>query len=274
MEINMSSKSKLFNDMGMKSCYDGDFEKALKHFNTGLAQDRDNILLLYNKAGCLVSMGEIDKAESVFKKVIRLCSGCGKSEFALNIKANSCIFLSDYEKSRAVLEELLEIAPDNVEALINMAQMLNKKFKYGDALEYFDRVLEIDSENPEALMYKGETLFDLFRYDEGKECIDKSFDISKDSPYIWYLKGLCEAHFKNHEQAMEYYSKAIEMQPDFEKCIYDMSKSLIILGRADDAKAAFNRMYDLHPDMYDDAQREVSGEIVDILVSHFSQNPV
>ena len=272
MKYIIDEKSKFFCEMGMKSCSEGEFEKGLKSFNTGLEIDEDNILLLYNKAVCLMNMGETDKANSIFERTIKLCDKFGKGEFVLGIKANSYIFLKDYKSAKGVLEDLLKVSPNNVNALINMAQMFNKEFDYEGALPYFDRALEIDPNNPDALMFKGETLYHLFRYDEARQYFDRSFAISKESPYIWYLKGLCESHFENHETAVEYYKRAIEIDPDFEKCLFDMSLSLTILGRAEEAKDAFHKMFDLHPENYDEKSREVADEIVDMLSSHFSKD--
>lgn len=272
MENQMNSKSKLFNDMGMKSCHEGDLEKGLKYFNTGLAQDKDSILLLYNKAGCLVSMGKTDEAEVIFKRVIKLCDEEGKSEFALNIKANSFFFLRDFKSAKIVLEDILKISPDDVDALISMAHIFNREFNYKEALKYLDRALDIDSQDPNALMIKGDTLLNLNMHDEARQCIDQAFELSKQIPYLWYLKGVCEANCGNHENAVEYYNKAIDMDQYLENAYFDLTKSLVILGKADEAKETFRRFYELHPEDYEDSRCEVSDQIVDMLVSHFSKN--
>ena len=269
MNFFTDEKSKLFSDLGMKCCMEGDHEKGLKYFNTGLDLDGDNVLLLYNKAGCLMSMGETEKAEPIFKRVIKLCDSMGKDEFSLNTKANSYLFLDDLENAKTVLDELLEIAPDNVNALINVAQLLKKEYNYEDSLPYLDRALQVDPQNSDALMFKGDSLFHLSRYDDAKDCIDRSFEMESDNAYIWYLKGECESHFENHEKAVEYYSKAIELEPDFEKCYYDLGICLIILGRPEEAKAAFRKIFGFNPDKYDDARPELADEIVDIMSQHF-----
>ena len=262
-------KSKLFSDLGMKCCMEGDHEKGLKYFNTGLEHDGDNVLLLYNKAGCLTSMGETEKAQSIFKRVIDLCDGMGKDEFSLNTKANSYLFLDDLENARTVLEDLLKIDSENVNALINMAQILKKEYNYEDSLTYLDRALEVDPQSSDALMLKGDALFHLFRYDEAKECIDRSFEMSDDNAYVWYLKGECESHFENHEKAVEYYTRAIEIDPAFEKCYYDLAICQIILGRPEEAKVAFRKIFEMNPDSYEEGRAELADEIVDMMSQHF-----
>lgn len=272
MNIFIDEKSKLFLDLGINSCMEGDFEKGLKYFNTGLDINQDNILLLYNKASCLMEMGEAEKAKPLFKKIINLCEGMEKNLFFLQIKANSYIYLEDFENTRIVLEDLLKISPDNVNAFINIGQILKKEFHYEEAISYFDKALEIDNQNCEALMFKGESLLNLFRYDEAKEYIDRAFEISKDFPYVWYLKGRCESQMENYEAAVEYYDKATEMQPDFEKAYYDKAICLMILGKTEEAKAAFNIIFDLNPEKYEDSRRDLSGAIVDHISHVFSKN--
>lgn len=269
MNFFTDEKSKLLSDIGMKCCLEGDLEKGLKYFNTGLELDEDNIPLLYNKAGCLMSMGQSEKAKPIFGRVINLCNEMGKNEFSLQTKANSYLFLEDFETAKEVLEDLLKISPDNVDALSNVAQILRKYYHYEDALQYFDKALNIDPQNPELLMFKGETLFDLFRYEEAKECIDMSFDISKDNPYVWYLKGKYESERENYEQAVGYYDKAIELCPDFEKCYYNLVVALILLGRSEEAKKTFRKIFDLNPDKYEEWRVDLSDEIIDMLSEVF-----
>lgn len=274
MDFFPNEKSKLFCDSGMKCCLEGDIEKGLKYFTMGLELDGENILLLYNKANCLIYMGESKKAEGILKKVINLCDKKGKYEFTFATKVNSYIVLQDYENAYIVLEDFLKTFPNNVNALINMAKILRMDCHYEEAISFLDKTLELDPQNCEALMFKGEALFNLSRFDDAKEYINKSFEISTEFPYVWYLKGKYELHINNYEQALKYYNNATEMDPNFEKCFYEKAVCLIILGRAEEAKEAFGKIFDLNPQHYDDWRCELFYELIDNLSDNFSSDEV
>ena len=75
-------------------------KKGLEYFNRGLAYDKDNIKLLFNKASCLFEMDRIDEAETIFKRVIELCGGKEKREDVLEFKYESFLFLKDFENAK------------------------------------------------------------------------------------------------------------------------------------------------------------------------------
>ena len=272
MQVNYSCNSKLLSEKGMECCLNGDLKKGLDIFNRGLVNDENNILLLYNKAGCLINMGEIKKAEPIFKKIIGLCRDCEKSELVLTIKANSYTYLGDFESAREIFEEILDYFPDNVDALVTRAIYLKRDFKNDDALECFDKVLELDGENFEANMYKGEILLDSGDA-ESKEYIDKAFELCPEFPYVVYLKGCFESQINSdYERAIGYFDEAIGLYPNFEKAYFEKGKCLVCLGKADDAKGSLRKIFELNPEKYDESRLDVLDEITTKLANHFARN--
>jgi tetratricopeptide (TPR) repeat protein len=270
MEFNINEKSILLSDKAMECCLNGNFENALKYFDEGLSVDEDNILLLYNKAGCLVNMGEIEQSDPIFKKIIGLCDEMDKSELVLNIKANSYTYLRDFDSAREVFEEILKDFPNNVDGQLSRAIYLKRECMYDDSLEVFRKVLNLDPDNFEANMYMGELLLDLGGHEECKKFIDKAFELCPDFPYILYIKGcyfaaVCE----DYKKAIEYYDKAINIEPGLVKCYFEKSKCLVLLGKADEAKKSFNKIYELNPEFYDESNKELLDDIIDMLANHY-----
>lgn len=262
--------TKLFSDIGMQHYENGEYEKALKYFNDGLEADSESIFLLYNKANCLLTMGESEEAYAIFRQVTEICKKMDKTELILSIYASSLVALKDLDNVEAVLKDLLEINPENLEALINYGQIYNDSCDYDNALKYFDKALEIDGENEFALTFKADVLFSMERYDESKECMDRAFELSKDNAYLWYLKGLYESRVLSHyELAVEYFDNALDLNVDFQKCYFEKLIALILLGKTNEAKETFHKFEDLHPDDYDESMRAISDEIIEMMVSGY-----
>lgn len=266
MRINIKEKSKLLSDRAMQCCMRGDYDEALKYFDEGLSEDEDNIFLLYNKAGCLNRMGDFESSKPVFEKIIELCDEkIILDEFTLNIKANSYAFLGDFDTAGEIFEKVLKHFPNNVDALTSKAISLKREFEYDESLKCFDKALSLDPDNFQLNMYKGELLLDMGKKEESKQFIDKAYELDSNFPYVWYLKG--QYHSKAHEdykKAICCYEKAVELEPDFNKCYYDLGICHVLLGNAEKAKEAFRKVSQFDPE-----RSEMLDEITDFLSSSY-----
>lgn len=86
------------------------------------------------------------------------------------------------------------------------------------ALEIFDEVLEIEPENTEAINGKGSTLMKMNRFEEAKKCFDNSLEISENSSAL-LNKGIIYKHENNYDKALECYDKALAINPNLENII-------------------------------------------------------
>ena len=260
-----------FSDEGMRNCNNGYMKKGLEYFNRGLAYDSDNIKLLFNKANCLFEMDRADEAEVIFKRIIELCDGKEKTEDVLEFKYKSLLFLKDFENAKITVEELLKKYPYNTGALLQTAINLKTEIRYEEALEYLDRILESDSSDYNAILIKCEILMGMEKYNLAKKYLDKAFEMNPDFSYVWYLKGEYESKaFSDYKSASKYYEKAIEMEPKGSKYLYDAGCCMILLGRNDDAKEYFKRIFELNPKEYGSERYELLDEIFEIIGNHFA----
>ncbi len=70
-----------------------------------------------------------------------------------------------------------------------------------------------------------------------REQIQKLLTLEPNDPFMLY--ALAQDHTKEaeHDQAIEYYQKTIDADPDYAYAYYHMARSLEALDRIDDAKA-------------------------------------
>ena len=94
------------------------------------------------------------------------------------------------------------------------------------AIEIFDEILEIEPENLDAINGKGSSLLKLNQTDEAEKCFDYSLSIKETSSAL-ISKGIINKNKKNYDDAMNYYDKAIQINPELNNII-DLLKNEII----------------------------------------------
>ncbi len=86
------------------------------------------------------------------------------------------------------------------------------------AITIFDEILEIEPENIEAINGKGSSLMKLNHMNEAENYFDYSLSI-KQSPSAFISKGIICKCRKDYNQSLIYYDKAIEINPDLDNII-------------------------------------------------------
>ena len=270
MEVYNGNVEEFFRNNGMEFYNKGQFNQALMQFERGLEFHSDDEKLLYMKAVCLMHLNHREAANTIFKKVIEICSSMEKTEEILNLQSNSYMYLCEYSKAQEIVDKLLEINPNNIQALLSMLSCLQRTYKYEEALEYADRILDIDPSNFDATLLKSDLLISLERYDEAKEYLDEAYEMNPDFGHVWYIKGQIESKDSNYEEAVKCYKKAIELEPASTAYLYDLGINLLLLGKKDEAKHYLKNILDLSPDVYEPERYELLDEVTEIMGSYFA----
>jgi tetratricopeptide (TPR) repeat protein len=95
-----------------------------------------------------------------------------------------------------------------------------------EALKIYDEILEIDPENIDALNGMGSAYIKLDQLDTADEYFDKSLLICENSS-AFLNKGIIWKHRNNNEKALYYYDKALEINPNLENIINILKDELI-----------------------------------------------
>ena len=86
------------------------------------------------------------------------------------------------------------------------------------ALNIFDEVLEIEPDNIEALNGKGSSLMKLNRLDEADRYYNQSLSICENSSAL-LNKGIIFKHKNDFENALIFYDKACQINPQLENIV-------------------------------------------------------
>ncbi|MBC7086449.1 MAG: tetratricopeptide repeat protein [Methanomethylovorans sp.] len=183
--------------------------------------------LWHEEADMLISQGDYETAK---RSKINLIN-------TLSCKSYANYMLGRYDTSIELLDKILEMFPDDPESIFRKGFVLYKSKRYDEALSFLENALAICKEFPEAWYCKGSVLRELENYDAALEAFDNSISYSKplnykfprfawisltssskikiDSAEAWYCKGEIFFRQKKYEKALEAFSKALEIKPEF-----------------------------------------------------------
>ena len=96
------------------------------------------------------------------------------------------------------------------------------------AIEIFDQILEIEPENIEAINGKGSSLMKLNQIDEAEKYFDYSLSIRETSSAL-ISKGIITKNKRKYEESLNYYDKAIQLNPDLSNILTLLKNEVIEL---------------------------------------------
>ena len=96
----------------------------------------------------------------------------------------------DFAGTIQLLETILKIAPDNMDALNYMGMMLIGMDKYAEGIKYFNRVIKMNPGDKEALNNKAIALHYLGRDGDALKCVDSAIALDKRYPDAFINKAV------------------------------------------------------------------------------------
>ena len=109
-----------------------------------------------------------------------------------------------------------------------------KREQFDDALEFFDRVLEMNPENADALNNKGVALYHMSRPMEALECYDLALSTDPENPEALRNKGFVLRSMQRFEEALETYDLLIAAGPNTTD-LRNKAAILVGMGRPEEA---------------------------------------
>lgn len=174
-----------------------------------------------------------------YKESIECCNKAAELDQNLEIESlrlNGLAFhwLNNEEESEKCFKKALDLDPNNRDVLASIGTALHSSGKYSDALEYFDKALIIDPENARIIKLRNGTLekmqgteeYELLKkahesakiedYRNAIEYFDRAIILNPKNPEPLYYKGMILSIMKRHREALECYNKVIEIDPKYE----------------------------------------------------------
>lgn len=132
----------------------GEYDKALKDYNTALEAEPNNLYIYSNIANTYLKLDKADEAFKFIDKGIEGAKGRDKIAFLI-LKGNYYHSLKELDNAEKTFNDAYTIDPSNPNVLVNQAGVLLDREKYQSALEKCNLALSKDSQLMEAYYNRG-----------------------------------------------------------------------------------------------------------------------
>ncbi len=162
----------------------GNYDAALSYYDKALMQEPSNYLIRGDKGNLLVRLGNYDAGEKLLFDSLERFPAQLKTEHIDTLQgiANIYSHRGDYENDLHYRNKVLEIEPDNVEAIIGIGNVYTEGFlEFQKGLEFYDKALKIEPNNINAIIGKGNAYLGLKMYDEALDSYEKALELDPDN---------------------------------------------------------------------------------------------
>ncbi len=211
-----------------------------------IEKDPDSGIIVVNYGMTLVKRGEYDKAIEILEKYIR--SGAKKFlDQAFNHLGLAYEAKGKMELAFKSYEAAYRIDRKSVFSIVNLANQYINRQKYYEARKLLDEALEVEPENADANYAYG-LLFDSLR--EYRSAMEKYRESIKYKPNVADVHnnlGLDLYRFEKYDEAVEELKKAISIDPDYLQAYGNMGIVLLAKEDYEGAKKYFRKLLEFSP---------------------------
>ncbi|EKF86533.1 tetratricopeptide repeat protein [Methanobacterium formicicum] len=164
------------------------YKQALSCYNKALEIQPSNLDILNNKGLALAYLGDYENSYKVFEEAVKI------DPHDLGTK------ITGKKVSQIITNQYTQKGYDKL-----------KNGNYNEAVKYFNKLLEIKPDDIDALMYKGGAMFATRNYEAAIKCFDVVIYIKKDHSIAWFSKGEALERLERYDDATLCYEKTVEI---------------------------------------------------------------
>jgi tetratricopeptide (TPR) repeat protein len=153
----------------------------------------------------------------------------------------------DFSSAAAIYEEILEKDPDFEWTLIHLARIYTYLNRVEDC---FSLLEEASKRNPNSFLILS-SLAEFYSWSRERE---KAFEVSQKAlrlnPHYlggWVISGMAKYEQHKYDDAIKYFEKALEIEPENKIVRINYAHSLGATGRPDEALEVFSRLHEEYP---------------------------
>ncbi|MEN2419889.1 tetratricopeptide repeat protein [Streptomyces rimosus] len=146
-----------------------------------------------------------------------------------------------WQQAFADFDRCLELAPDDVHALVGRGLTYRYMRDFEPAVRDFSRALEVEPASITAAFHLGEVARLMGRYEEALAAFDRPLELDPRYPPAHGSRAVCLRHLGRYEEALTVLEHAIELHPDYAWAMAERGMTYRAMGRYEEALAEFDR---------------------------------
>ncbi len=188
--------------------------------------------------------GELEKAEHCYRQALELAP---ERPSVMNNLAAVLLRLQRYGEARSLCEKLLAMDSKDAEAILNSGNCQLALKSPAEALRTFDAALLIKPDYVEAHIGRSSALIELHRPAEALAGCDQALANKPDYAEALNNRGNALRELERHAEALASYDRALAVKPGYAEALYNRGSILRNLERHDEALASLDRALAIRP---------------------------
>jgi tetratricopeptide (TPR) repeat protein len=167
---------------------------------------------------------------------------------------------SYWRNSEVLWTHTLACTSNNDTAQYNLAEVLLKKGRIGEAITHYKQSLQINPGDKDAQNDLGVALFQSGNVDEAIVHYQQALKINPDFASAHYNLGNALLQNGNVDRAIVHYQQALKINPDYADAHYTLGNALLQNGNVDQAIVHYRQALKINPN-FADAQNNLAWEL-------------
>lgn len=233
----------------------GDVDQAFNTFKIVLDGDRDNVPALLGQASVQFTRGRYSESLELYKRALRVYPDCPG---AVRLGIGLCRYrLGQFEKARQAFERVLQLDPENVEALVALGVMdlqANEAAGIRRGMEKMQLAFEIYPYNALALNYLANHFFFTGQHFLVEQLTETALAVTNHGPtkaHSYYNLARSYHSKGDYEKAGRYYMASVKESSkpqEFVLPYYGLGQVQLKLGDYRSALGNFEKVLEVYPE--------------------------
>ena len=148
-------------------------------------------------------------------------------------------------------EKAVELAPQLVPALYNLALIYIKQEKLDRALVHLNALSEVEKDNSRGILLRAVVLKRRGQFELLKEDLATILDKDPANPEAWELLGRSHYREKRYQEALQAFQKALELNPGLTEMYLQLAQVQTLLDQGEAAVQSYQTFLAKHPDDFE-----------------------
>jgi len=217
------AKIKMAYNRGNKFIKLGQYDNALKEYESAIAQDPNFVKAYFGKAIALKKLRRYDEAEATYKKVIEIDPTMAKAYFNLGILYRS---REHYKKAIAIYREALKYDSTLYKAYYEIGYNYYKFKDFPNAVKQYKKAVQINPNYTKAYVALGTSLIELGKYNEAITYLKKSVEIKPKRNHVAYYRlAVAYNNIGKYNQSIMAAQACLQQKPRFAPAYLEIGKA-------------------------------------------------
>lgn len=225
-----------------------DFDLALRLYNSLVQDDSENIGLLSEIGNLYIKAGQDKKAVAYFKTIIELEPD---NEDALNTMGGICRRIKEYDKSIEYLNHALAVGKGRAAIQYNLGFTYKSMGKDAEAIDCFQSVINDNPTDVLAYNHLGAIYARQKDYEKAVSIYRLGLQVDPNHPILQFNLAKAYEATGNDAEAVSSYESALRAKPGWKDAVKAYAKLLLKLNRTAEAASLVQNAVSLYSDQSD-----------------------